>query len=429
MNVLWLMADQHNPFVAGYAGDPYVQTPNLNALASSGTVFTAAYTPDPICVPARQAFHSGRMASNLDLLNPNYEAMGTFFSRKGFQTAWFGKQHWETMVNAWQETGFDSGKRSKKMLRDAGYPEINDGRRVEQAYVTPYPASFNTDTLTCDQAINFLDDYDGANPFFLGVSLVKPHFPYTIQQEFYAPYANMNIPLPPVNEAMLTDLSVALQADRTKFGIDQLTPQQNQTCRAIYYGMVEYVDQQIGRVLNKLAALGLRDDTIVIYMADHGDLIGQHGMWYKNSFFEGSARVPLIVSLPDVFGPVRLPTIDIPVNTIDLYPTLCSLLSLRAPNSLEGESLADLIFGGDTMPREAFSENKRMGIAARMIRTHEFKYCYYADGLKQLYSMTFDRDTEAVNLASDPAYAAVVADLEARALLNWNPDGLGDDNG
>lgn len=428
MNVLWLMTDQHNPFVAGYAGDPHVRTPTLDSLAAGGSVFTAAYTPDPICVPARQAFHSGVMASNLNLLNPNYEAMGTYFSRKGFQTAWFGKQHWETLVNAWQETGFDSGKRSKKMLREAGYPEVDDGRRVNEAYVTPHPVSFNTDTLTCNQAIRFLEDYDGAQPFFLGVSLVKPHFPYTIQSEFFDYYDSLNIPLPPVTESMLSDLSSALKADRTKFGIDQLTPQQNQFCRAIYYGMVEYVDQQLGRVLNTLNSLSLRDDTIVIYMADHGDLIGQHGMWYKNSFFEGSARVPLIVDLPTSMGAQRY-QISNPVSTLDLYPTLCDLLNLRAPNSLEGRSLAGRLFGTDPSPGEAFSENKRMGIAARMIRTPEYKFCYYEDGLRQLYSMANDRDTETTNLATDPTYASVMADLEARALLNWNPDGLGDDNG
>lgn len=420
------MTDQHNPYVAGFAGDPYVQTPTLDELAESGVVFTSAYTPDPICVPARQAFHSGRMSSNLNIINSNYEAMGTFFTRMGYDTAWYGKQHWETMVNTWQDIGYDSGKRSKQMLKDAGLTAPADSRLVTDAFVYPYDKQFNTDTITTNQAVEFLDTYAGDTPFFLGVSFVKPHFPYTIQQEFYDMYVSAGIPLPPATPEMINDLSAALKSDRLKFGIDQLTPQQNEFCRAIYYGMVTYVDQQFQRILDRLDQLGLRDDTIVIYTSDHGDLIGQHGMWYKNSFFEGSARVPMIISLPRSFD-VSGVSIDAPVNTLDLYPTLCELLGLTPPTTLEGHSLVPLIDGSDTgESRVAFSENKRLGVAARMVRTNEYKYCYYEDGFEQLYDITTDRDTETTNLATDPAYNKIRKTLKAMALLDWNPKGLKD---
>ena len=424
MNILWLMTDQHNPFVGGWAGDPYVKTPFLDSLAATGTVFNAAYTPDPICVPARQAFHSGRMASNLDLVNINYEAMGTFFSRKGLQTAWYGKQHWETMVNAWQDVGYDSGKMAKKLLKQAGLVEPPESRLVKDAYVYPFGTEYNPDTLTADQAVDFLQAYDGQKPFFLGVSMVKPHFPYTIQQQYVDMYLNAGIPNPVVTEAALDDLSAALKSDRIRFGVDQLTPEQTAFARAIYYGSLTYLDQQFARVCNELSNRGLANDTIIIYTSDHGDLIGQHGMWYKNAFFEGSARVPLIVKVP---GPLSVATCNAPVSTLDLYPTLCDLLGLTPPSTLEGHSLVPLMTGADNgSDRVVFSENKRIGIAARMIRTNEYKYCWYEDGFEQLYEMSWDRDAESTNIAKLQAYNSICKTLKAAALLNWNKKGLND---
>jgi len=141
--------------------------------------------------------------------------------------------------------------------------------------------------------------------------------------------------------------------------------------------------------------------------------------------------VPMLISLPRSFGVARGSKIDVPVSVIDLFPTLCDLCALTPPASLEGDSLLPLMQGIDTgSGRAAFSENKRRGIAARMIRTPRFKYCYYDDGVEQLYSMEVsDRDFEGTDLAKDPAYAEIKAKLKRRALKGWNPDGLFDGGG
>lgn len=139
----------------------------------------------------------------------------------------------------------------------------------------------------------------------------------------------------------------------------------------------------------------------------------------------------MLVSLPPALVARPRARVSVPVNSIDLYPTLCDLCGLPPPPTLEGRSLAGLITGADAgTDRVAFSENKRRGIAARMIRTRHFKYCYYDDGVEQMYDMSGpDRDVEGINLAPDPAYAEKKAQLKRQALKNWNPDGLFDDNG
>lgn len=424
-NIVWLMSDEHNPFVAGYAGDRIVKTPWIDSIAAAGTQFTAAYTPDPICIPSRQAFSTGRMSSNID--PGNYESIGPYFTRMGFDTAWFGKRHWEGITNEFNDIGEDCNRVVKDRFAAAGLPYPSQSRSVEDASVSTWGIDMNADTVATDQALDYLDRSAGKR-FFMGVSYVKPHFPFTIQPEYYALYSSQLIPRPTVTQAMLDDLSAAMKSDRIKFGIDHVTEEQADFCRQIYYGMVSYVDEQVGRVLQKLDALGLREKTIVIYTADHGEMLGGHGIWYKNAFFEASARVPMLISVPTSLIATPLKRIIVPVNIIDLYPTLCELCALTPPTTLEGRSVAPLMSGADAgLDRVAFSENNRGGIASRMIRTRGYKYCYYEDGFEQMYLMTgAERNIEGVNLAPDPAYAQKKAWLKKQALAGWNPDGLND---
>lgn len=413
LNVLVLMSDEHNPMVAGYAGDSVVSTPNLNALASVGTEFMSAYTTDPICVAARRAFHSGRTGSNIEA--GNYEAMGTYFGRQGFRTAWFGKQHWDGLVNNWQEVGVDVGRESKRRHKQAGVPFMDGSRRIEDAGVYTTPMSFHQDSICVEQAVNFLDSLNGER-FFMGVSLVNPHFPFLAYQQFLDLYVDSSIERPTVTPAMLANLSTAMQLDRQKFGFANLTDEQCDFARKVYYAMVSFMDHQMGIVLARLEALGLRENTVVVYLSDHGEMLGSHGVWYKNCFYEGSARVPLIVSTPDQqFGGLE----TAPVSLLDVYPTLCRLCDLEPPTHLEGQDLFQ------PSGRTAFSENKRQGIAARMIRTNDYKYSWYADGKSELYDMVFDSQ-ETSNLTDDPAHASVKSDLHARAMEGWNPAGLFD---
>jgi choline-sulfatase len=369
------------------------------------------------------------MASNIRSDEPNYEALGPYFSRMGLRTGWVGKKHWDDLRNTFDFEGEDCDQVVRQRFIDAGLPYPDGSRLVRDASVAYWGTDLNEDNVCSEQALAFLDANAG-NRFFLGVSYVRPHFPFCIQPEYLARYDGVDIPRPKVTQAMLDDLSTAMKYDRTLFDIDELTPEQDDYGRRMYYGMVSYIDDQVSRVLARLDALGLRDRTIVLYTSDHGEMLGQHGIWYKNSFLEGSARIPLVISLPPGLG-AQLPVVDAPANTLDLFPTLCELCGLPPPPTLEGRSLVPLMNGQDAgMDRVTFSENNRRQIPARMIRTRRFKYCWYADGIEQLYDMNGrDRNVEGRDLVADPAYAAIVVRLRRQALKGWNPGGLHDGGG
>ncbi|MCC6647680.1 MAG: sulfatase-like hydrolase/transferase [Polyangiaceae bacterium] len=376
-------------------------------------------------MPSRQSFHSGRMASNIKA--GNYESLGTYFSRVGYTSAWYGKQHWETLVNDFHDLGEDPTRVVKARFKDAGieYPK-GDDRLVEHAHTIDWSIELNEETVVTEQSVAFLEAHkNDTTPFFLGVSYVRPHFPFTVQPAYASQYLDM--PLPTVLPGMYDDLSAAMKSDFAKYGMGNLTETDLKKCRGVYYGMIDCVDEQVGLVLQKLDELGLREKTIVIYVADHGEMMGQHGIWYKNNYFEGAARVPFIVSMPSSAGTFAK-TSDAPVGLIDLFPTLCEACGLAPPDSLEGKRLVPILTGADDgASRVVVSENKRGGEPSRMIRTSDFKYCYYQNGFEQLYKVkSEDRDVEAVNLAADTGYASVKADLKAAALLSWNPDGLSD---
>ncbi len=187
--------------------------------------------------------------------------------------------------------------------------------------------------------------------------------------------------------------------------------------RALYYGMVTYVDEEFGRILKKLDDLGLRDNTIILYTADHGEMLGDRGNWYKNSFYDGSASVPFIWSFPRALP--RGKVVRTPAMNMDIFPTLCDLCNLAKPPGLEGSSLLPVLKGSDDgRARHALSENYRSGFAGRMIRTARWKYFFYTNGEEYLYDMEADPGEE-LNLIRNPACRETAADLKQQALVGW----------
>ena len=186
---------------------------------------------------------------------------------------------------------------------------------------------------------------------------------------------------------------------------------------ALYYGMVTYVDEEFGRILKKLDDLGLRDNTIILYTADHGEMLGDRGIWYKNSFYDGSASIPFIWSFPKALPQGKV--VNTPAMNMDIFPTLCDLCGLPQPPGLEGTSLAPVMKGADDgKDRYALSENYRGGAAGRMIRSAKWKYFFYTNGDEYLYDMEADPGEEN-NLIKDPAYRKTADDLKQRASAGW----------
>lgn len=292
-NVLLLMSDEHTPRVLGCYGDSIVRTPALDALAASGVRFTAAYCQNPICVPSRVSLVSGRMASNLNCFgnaaNQTYPGMTTLadaFVQAGYQAAWFGKTHWGNP--RFPVSGGGAGnKRAAAEERDESF-----GRLPQESQVAKWPVEKNAEHLTANEALAFLDRHRD-QPFFLGVSFVKPHFPFTIQQKYYDLYRG-RVPPPRVSPKLLAELPALSKEEREKYHHAGASEEEILRTRALYYGMVTYVDEEFGRILARLKELGLRDKIIVIYTADHGEMLGDRGIWYKNSFYDGSASIPFL---------------------------------------------------------------------------------------------------------------------------------------
>ncbi|MDO8545277.1 MAG: sulfatase-like hydrolase/transferase, partial [Opitutaceae bacterium] len=298
-NVLVLMTDEHNPRIMGCAGDPLVKTPTLDALAASGVRFTAAYCQNPVCVPSRASLVSGRMPSNMEVFGNNvansiaYQNITTLadvFVHAGYQAAWFGKTHWGN-------PRFPATGRGGDNKRDAA-AEMDEsfGRLPQESQVSKWPVEKNPEHLTANEALAFLDQ-NRAQKFFLGVSFVKPHFPFTIQQKYFDLYKG-KVPPPRASRKLIAELPAVSKRERENYHHADATTEDIQRTRAMYYGMVTYVDEEFGRIMRKLDELGLREKTIIVYTADHGEMLGDRGIWYKNSFYDGSVTIPFIWSFP-----------------------------------------------------------------------------------------------------------------------------------
>jgi choline-sulfatase len=411
-NVLFLMSDEHSPHAAGWMGNRDIRTPALDSLAKSGVAFDAAYCQNPICVPSRASFLTGRMPSNVGVyangggLHADAVTLADVFKKAGYTTAWFGKTHWGGDSRFEIQPGGNDGAKKE----DGGR-----SRLPEDAKVTDRPVSEEGDTLAQQQTIQFLKEHRD-KPFFVGTSFIKPHFPFLVQEQYYQLYRELG-GIPNVTPEMLADLPKYSKAERESYGFAGLSAEQIRKARAIYFGMVTYVDELFGGILKTVDELGLRENTVILYTADHGELAGEHGLWYKNSFYEAGVRIPHIWSFP-----ARLPkgkTISAPVMNMDIFPTLCELCGLTPPAGLEGHSLMPLIEGKENgEQRVAISENFRGGAAARMLRTSRWKYCYTHEDKEHLFDMRNDQG-EIHNLAARPEHRELVASMRKRALEGW----------
>ncbi|MCC6419704.1 MAG: sulfatase-like hydrolase/transferase [Gemmataceae bacterium] len=419
-NVLFLISDEHSPHVAGCFGNRTVRTPWLDSIAAGGTAFDAAYTQNPICTPSRASFLTGRMASNVGVfgnvhgtLDDTVPTMADVFLQAGYAAGWMGKTHWGG------DPKFETPRPSKK----AGAAAERRGARSrlpEDAAIAAWPESEEVDSYATGQALEFLEQRR-AKPFFLGVSWRKPHFPFLVQQRFASLYEG-KVAAPRVTARMIGELPAISREEREKYGFARLSEAQIRRALEIYYGMVTYMDEQIGAMLKKLDALGLRENTIVLYTSDHGEMGGEHGLWYKNSFYEASARIPMAWSWPKAIR--RGARIGAPAMNLDILPTLCELCGLDKPAGLEGRSLAGLLAGReDGRDRYALSENYRGSAAGRMIRRGQWKFCHYKDDRDQLFDLSQDPGEE-TNLAGRAEHKALASQLKEQALRGWRLDKL-----
>jgi choline-sulfatase len=435
---LILMADQLTARALPAYGNRVAKTPHIDALAAAGVVFDSFYCNSPLCAPSRFSFLSGRQVSAIGAYDNAAEfpaqvpTFAHYLRRAGYQTILSGKMHF---CGADQLHGFEERLTTDIYPADFGWTP--DWSRFEHRPSWYHSMESVTQAGPCTRTnqIDFDDDvvhqarqklFDMARakdrrPFCLVASMTHPHDPYVIPQRYWDRYAGVEIDMPRVRMAA-ADLDPHSRRLRHVCGLDlqPVNEQQVRAARRAYYGAVAYVDDQIGALMGTLAEAGFANDTMVLLLADHGDMLGERGLWYKMSFFEPACRIPLIVHAPGRFPARRVAQ---SASLVDLLPTLCELAGAERGNfatPLDGTSLAPQL-AGDPGKDEVVGEYLAEGAIAPlvMIKRGRYKFVHSLADPDQLYDLKDDPD-ELRNLASAPAQAVRVREFLAEVALRWD---------
>lgn len=439
-NLLFIMSDEHNSAFMGCAGHDVVKTPHLDRLAARGTFFENAYTNCPICVPARASFATGRYVhdcgywDNADPYDGAIPSWGHRLMQQGHRVVSIGKLHYrdETDPNGFDEEIMplhvvDGIGDLLGLIRD-DMPErkgasnfARDVGRGESTY-TDYDRNIAAATARWlkEEAPNHSD-----RPWVLFVSFVCPHFPLIAPPDYYDMYPEADIPWPALYTEDERPKHPYFAKMRACINYDKHFDEQKiRKAVAGYLGLCSFLDANIGAVLAALEATGHAEDTRVIYTSDHGEALGKRGLWGKSTMFEEAAAVPLIMAGPDIAAGARVKTLT---SLADCHPTIIQSVG-AAPHpddaDLPGRSLYEIADGADP-DRAVFSEYHAVAAIAAtyMVREGAFKLVYYVGMDPELFDLDDDPE-ETRNLAGDPAYADVLARLEARLRTICDPEAV-----
>jgi choline-sulfatase len=439
-DALILMADQLAPSALPFHGNPITQAPAMSSLAESGVVFDNAYTASPLCAPARASLLTGMLPSrtgaydNAAAFSSEIPTFAHYLRGAGYRTVLAGKMHF---CGPDQLHGFEERLTTDIYPSDFGWapdwsrPHDRPNWYHDMSSVLEAGTCLRSNQLDFDEetglaAERALFDHVRAQdgrPLCLVASFTHPHDPYAIPPEWWDLYRDEDIPLPVFghNETPMHPHETRLRKMYEMNGIE-ITADHVRTARHAYYGAISYVDDRIGRLLNVLRETGRLGDTVVILTSDHGDMLGERGLWYKMSFYEGSVRVPLVVHAPRLFGASRVTT---PVSTMDVMPTLVGLANAGDLSGLveplDGQSFLPLLTGEpgdrDAVVGEYLAEGAIAPIV--MIRRGAMKLIHSPADPDQLFDLAED-PLEQDNLAEDPARADVLADLKAEVAARWD---------
>lgn len=438
-NVLFITVDDMNNDLGCY-GHPLVKSPGIDRLAARGVRFDRAYCQFPLCSPSRVSFLTGLRPDTTRVFDlqtdfrkstlPDAVTLPQMFKNHGYYTARVGKvfhygvpgdigtnglddvASWDHRINP---SGRDRTEQSKvknlspqKRIGSSMTVLEADGKDEEQ-----------TDGMTATAVIRLMEEHAG-RPFFLAAGFYRPHCPYIAPKAYFAPYPLDRVTMPEEPQGHLQTLLPATKGSTVPYPIFGVTVDQAREAKRAYYATISFVDSQVGRLLDSLDRLKLADRTIVVLLSDHGYHLGEHGLWMKQSLFEESARVPLIISAP---GKSKGQASRRLVELVDLYPTLAELAGLTPPANLQGASLVPLLDDPRAgRNRPAFTQVSRNDFSGHAVRTERWRYIEWDNGKRgaELYDEVAD-PREHRNLARDQASASVVEEMRALIRKNWPP--------
>ena len=459
-NILLITTDQHNAEIMGCAGNAVVRTPHLDRLAREGVLFDQAFTPHPVCTPARTTIFTGQIPRrhgvpyNINLredradpphftgLAEDAVAFPEILARNGYRTALFGKLHTKqagSRTFGLQTTRLAEGKGQfvefgsgvddyRRYLRTRGHDDSTwrtwqlPGYRERGWVTSPLPESDYIDTWTGTEAIRFLEAAE--SPFFAWVSFSGPHTPWDPPHPYDSMYDPAEIPMPArrageleeKNPAWVEHLAKTIPAtpptsqDRKLPGgianaYRRFSERQVREMLAAYYGQITLIDAQVGRILETLDARGLTEDTVVLFTADHGDYLGNNWAFFKyGAQYDSLVRVPFIVSWPGRCEPGRRR--DELVSLEDIAPTLLEAAGLEPAGPVDGVTLGPLLRRGERRWRDQLVWHTH----CRCVMTREWKLIRWPNGFEELYDREADPH-DLHNLAARPEYDAVSREL------------------
>jgi choline-sulfatase len=437
-NILFIMADQMAaPILPLHDAASPVQMPNLMRLAAEAVVFDAAYCNSPLCAPSRFSLVSGQLPSKIGAYDnaadfpadvPTY---AHYLRRLGYRTALSGKMHF---CGPDQLHGYEERLTSDIYPADYGWavnwdePEVRASWYHNMSSVLQAGPCVRSNQLDFDEEVVFKARqylYDHVRlspdqPFCLTVSMTHPHDPYCIPAEYWDRYEGVEIPMP---RQSLDQAQQDPHSQRLLKVIDlwdkPLPEAKIRDARRAYFGACSYIDDNIGKLLKTLEECGLSEDTIIVFSGDHGDMLGERGLWYKMHWFEMAARVPLLVHAPKQFAARRVSQC---VSTIDLLPTLVELAggAVEANLALDGRSLLSHLQGNDGHDQvlgEYMAEGSTSPLM--MIRRGEWKFIYSEQDPLLLFNLRHDPQ-ERENLAGAQDQQKRVAEFVAEARARWD---------
>jgi len=462
-NVLVLLDDQHHPDILGYAGDDVVETPTIDWLAETGTVFTNAYTPAPVCVPARHSIRTGQLPRTFardDVAayeRGDYPTYPLQAARQGYLTASAGKEHypgWNQHVGWRKRIGPTPMKQHG--VPDHQVPDPAPAAEERAASVADWKWSgateleragvANSRTQVQDRRVTegieqyfkevftapYYDRCQPDRPVVAKLSLIEPHYPYFAADEdrftYYLNRVEPNLEPPGSLHPVVDEARTVGECRIVRPGED-VTERTVRRATAAYYAMVERVDDLFGRAIDALEHHGEDpDEWVIIFASDHGELLGERGMWGKGQFLESSANVPLVIRYPERFDPG---VVEQNVSLCDLFATICDLIDAPVPSGRDSRSLVGLMDGEtDEWTDEAVVQDVSngslfgdLGSDHLMIKQGDLKYCYYGEDEPELL-LDLNRDPrETTNFVDDPSYEADLEQFrERRAELGYGPD-------
>ena len=431
------MADQLAPQFTGTYGHPVVRTPHLDALAARGARFDTAYCNSPLCAPSRFSFMAGKLISKIAAWDNAAEfpasvpTLAHQLGRMGYRTCLAGKMHF---VGPDQLHGFSDRVTTDIYPSDFAWTpdwDRND-QRFDKWYhnmstVKESGTAQTTFQIDYDEEVAFaarrkLFDYvrDQAHPWCMVASFIHPHDPYVARPEWFNLYEDSEIDMPktpaPVGgwqgyEARLAD---GIEASTVPLSEDEV-----RRARRAYYANVSYFDSKIGELVRTVEETGQLENTVIIVTSDHGDMLGEQGLWYKMSMRDYSARVPLVVAGPGITH-AEVPNV---CSLIDLMPTLMDIAGADWPElglDIDGRSLWPLLTGADDDSSEAICEYcaEMAGDPILMIRRGDWKYVHCDRDPPQLFNLARDPE-ELANKAGDPNHAKLVEDFAQEVRSRW----------